>query len=181
MTRFLSEIMTMVESDIPELLVLEQAVYDDLNAEEKVYIARKTPEQLAKFCHASNGTIFGVRDVVTGILVASAMVAFPEIADTAFNGFSVPDNEVQKAAIFLGAKVHPDYRGYGLMQKLIIARERHAIALGRTVFYTEVIADNHFSLKNLEKHGFRVVFKDMLVRNNIVTEVVFLQKIADIT
>jgi ribosomal protein S18 acetylase RimI-like enzyme len=113
-------------------------------------------------CLSREGEIYGVKD--DGRLVAYGVLGLPHPLSPYNFGAWVglhPSRHGQVAHVD-GAGVDPDYQGQGLQRKLIARRLEASAARGRKLVYSTAAPDNHASLRNLLKQGFRIIQRQRL-------------------
>lgn len=141
--------------DLDNVLALQEKIIANLPDEQKYFTIRRSREDFAKALSAPNLHMFGI--YVGKKLVAQSLLNFPE--DN--NPRDIPEfaNQYKNSeiAIYQAVLVDPDYRGLGLMKRMLQAREDMAVLCGKKVAICKIAANNHFSWTNALKHGMQIM------------------------
>lgn len=145
------EITTLAPSDIPQILKLQDEVFDSLTADEQNYLLRKEKSFFEN--HFANGNIvLGI--VSEGKLVAQSVILHPTTAHPKSGMTDMAlDAKPAEVTVLQGVIVHPDYRGNKLMTFMVDEWLAVANAEGRKHALAEVTTGNFFSWSVFMKEG----------------------------
>ena len=141
--------------DLDNVLALQEKNIKHFKPEERHFTVHRTREDFVKALTADNQYMYGV--YIGNTLVAQSMLEFPK------DGYATDVSEFTKGyrnsdvAIYRAVLVDPDYRGMGLMMRMLQAREDMAIMCGKKLAVCKVSADNSFSWQNILKHGMQIM------------------------
>lgn len=141
--------------DLNNVLALQEKIISALPEEQKYFTLHRSKEEFAKALSSQNLHMFGI--YVGKNLVAQSILNFPE--DNCLRDIPefVKEYKNSEIAIYQAVLVDPDYRGLGLMKRMLQAREDMAVLSGKKVAICKIAAANHFSWKNAIKHGMEIV------------------------
>lgn len=141
------------ETDIENMLKLQDAVLSNLPSHKKHFIAHRTREDFLKFIQSS-GSVIGLKS--DNELVAYSIIEFPK--DVTYTDFDqkIQIDDINKTALLKSTLVHPDFRGLNLQKTLIDARIEQASQHHKTCIICEVDIKNAASIKNLMTKGFTI-------------------------
>lgn len=127
-------------AQIPEILDLQQIVYDDLGDHEKAFIV---PKDLGKLTHHFNsgGAGFGLSNGIH--MIAQSLIYMPQNSDARAGVLGVPvhSNKLQSSVI-QGLLVHPHFRGNKLAHHLVQTWKDFMISLDKPHILAEVATEN---------------------------------------
>jgi hypothetical protein len=149
------EVVLQTAKDIPQIISLQDTVYDTLPEEQKTFMLRKKPEALE--AHFASGSL-AVGIVHNGTLIGQGRLGLPSQDYKSVRGTAnfMQGAALQTIAILEGMLVHPGYRGNNLMSIMVDARLGLAQAAGRENAVTESSVDNPHSWSVLLKEGLKI-------------------------
>lgn len=133
----------MDKQSIPQLLELQQNVYDDLADDKKRFILPKSKGYLTS--HFENGsTAIGIS--IDGKHIAQALIAMPSEANpnTCLIDFDL-QHPLEELSVIQGLLVHPDFRGLKLGQLMIEVWIKIAEEAQKKYCMAETETRNHYS------------------------------------
>lgn len=133
----------MDKQSIPQLLGLQQTVYDALDDDKKRFILPKSKGYLTS--HFENGsTAIGIS--IDGKHVAQALIAMPseENQNTSLVDFDL-QHPLEELSVIQGLLVHPNFRGLKLGQLMIEAWIKIAEEAQKKYCMAETETRNHYS------------------------------------
>lgn len=145
------EITILGQSDITEILKLQDEVVNSLTADEQNYLLRK--DSLFFENHFANGNIvLGIMS--EGKLIAQSVILHPSEAfpKSGMTDMAL-DAKPEEVTVLQGVIVHPDYRGNKLMTFMVDEWLAVANAEGRKHALAEVTTENFFSWSVFMKEG----------------------------
>lgn len=140
--------------DLDNILALQNKIISNLSSEQKHFTINRSKEDFAKVLASQNMHMYGI--YVGKTLVAQSILNFPqnnEARDMPEFGKEYQNSDI---AIYQAILVDPDYRGQGLMMRMLQVREDMAVMNGKKIAICKIAADNHFSWKNALKHGMQI-------------------------
>jgi hypothetical protein len=145
------EITTLTPADIPQILNLQDEVFDSLTADEQNFLLRKDKSFFEN--HFAHGNIvLGI--VSEGKLVAQSVILHPTSAHPKSGMTDMAlDAKPEEVTVLQGVIVHPDYRGNKLMTFMVDEWLAVANAEGRKHALAEVTTGNFFSWSVFMKEG----------------------------
>ena len=145
------EIVTLSAHDIPQILKLQDEVFDSLTADEQTYLLRK--EKAFFDGHFAHGNIV-IGIVSEGRLIAQSVILHPTAAHPK-SGMTdmLLDAKPDEVTVLQGVIVHPDFRGNKLMTFMVDEWLAVANAEGRKHALAEVTTGNFFSWSVFMKEG----------------------------
>lgn len=144
----------MSSQDLKNLIDLQDKIIKDLKPDEQHFILHRTIDDFSKSLSCGYMHVFGLYDGER--LVSQSILSLPtddvqrEIPE--FGG-ELKNSEI---AVFKAVLVDPEYRGHGLMKKMLNIRENVAIASGRKMAITQIAADNPASWVNAMQYGMQI-------------------------
>lgn len=144
-------ILTLDPSDIPQILKLQDQVFDSLTADEQNFLLRKDKAFFED--HFANGNVvLGI--VSEGRLIAQSVILNPTSAHPKSGMTDMAlDARPDEVTVLQGVIVHPDYRGNKLMTFMVDEWLAVANAQGRKHALAEVTTENFFSWSVFMKEG----------------------------
>jgi ribosomal protein S18 acetylase RimI-like enzyme len=133
----------MDKQSIPQLLGLQQTVYDALDEDKKRFILPKSKGYLTS--HFENGsTAIGIS--IDGKHIAQALIAMPSEANpnTCLIDFDL-QHPLEELSVIQGLLVHPDFRGLKLGQLMIEVWIKIAEEAQKKYCMAETETRNHYS------------------------------------
>ncbi len=140
--------------DIPQILKLQDAVFDSLTAEEQNYLLRKEKGFFEN--HFSKGNmVLGI--VSEGQLIAQSVILHPT-AQNPKSGMTdmILNAKPEEITVLQGVIVHPDFRGNKLMTFMVDEWLGVAKQEGRKHALAEVTTGNFFSWSVFLKEGLAI-------------------------
>lgn len=147
-------------ADLENVLALQEKNLAHFKPEERHFTVHRTKEDFIQALTADNQFMYGV--YVGKSLVAQSILEFPKDGETTDVQEYTKGYKNSDVAIYRAVLVDPDYRGRGLMMRMLQAREDMAIMSGKKLAVCKVSADNSFSWTNVLKHGMQIskVYED---------------------
>lgn len=141
--------------DYPSIASLIQSVWDQL--EQKAWFAVDNSDYTIHMLETGQGIAFKATEQETGALAGIFMIVFPGLSqENLGRDISLPEKELSRVVHMDSAAVLPEYRGYGLQQKLMQAAEAEAFKRGYRYLMCTVHPDNHYSRNNVLKQGYHI-------------------------
>jgi len=140
--------------DLGNVLALQEKVIESLSQNEKYFTLKRSKEEFIKALDSDNMYMYGI--YVGKSLVAQAILNFPkdneprELPEFA-QGYKNSDIAIYQAVV-----VDPNYRGQGLMMRMLQAREDMSIMCGKKIAICKIAKNNQTSWKNALKHGMQI-------------------------
>lgn len=162
----------MTSDDLKGLLDLQNKIIEGLHPDEQHFILHRTVDDFSKALKSDYMYVFGLFD--GDRMVAQSILSLPgndverEIAEF---GQEYQNSDI---AVFKAVLVDPEYRGKGLMKKMLNIRECVAVEHGRKLAITQIAADNPASWINAIQYGMKIT--KVGLDPNDQAEVVYLQK-----
>lgn len=157
---------------LKDLLALQQKIITHFQDDEQHFILHRTAQDFLSALENPDTCVFGIFD--QDKLVSQSILSLPSgTTPRELQEFAAqyPDNEI---AIYKAVLVDPDYRGHGLMRRMLDVREQTAIMNGRRLAITQIAADNPASWINALRHGMKITKADFDPEDN--AKVIYLQK-----
>ncbi len=141
-------------NDLDNLIALQNKIISGFHPDEQHFILHRTREDFAKALHSATAHVFGLFD--GNKLVSQSILSLPaddqkrELPEYASN---YKNSEI---AVFKAVLVDKDYRGQGLMKRMLKTREEVARFHGRKIAITQIAADNPASWVNALQYGMQI-------------------------
>ena len=139
---------------LADVLKLQDKIIEGLNQDEQHFILRRSVEDFMKALDSEDTHMLGVFD--GDKLVAQSIFEFPQDnqkRDMEEFAGEVPNSDL---VIYKATLVDKDYRGMGLMSKLLDYREMKAKMAGKKVAIHQIAIDNPASWINALKNGMSI-------------------------
>lgn len=138
------EVHLLGKHDIPDILNLQQKIFNDLPEEQKSFILPKTEEFFEKHFSRGHNQMLGI--YVDGKLIAQSIILNPteEHPETGMVDMKDVDSP-DKVSIIEGVLVDADYRGNHLMEKMVQYWIDYTDSIGREHVIAEIAVDNPYS------------------------------------
>ena len=139
---------------LADVLKLQDKIIEGLNQDEQHFILRRSVEDFIKALDSEDTHMLGVFD--GDKLVAQSIFEFPQDnqkRDMEEFAGEVPNSDL---VIYKATLVDKDYRGMGLMSKLLDYREMKAKMAGKKVAINQIAIDNPASWINALKNGMSI-------------------------
>lgn len=165
----------MNSKDLKSLIDLQDKIIADLKPDEQHFILHRTIDDFSKSLSCGYMKVFGLYD--NERLISQSILSLPtdeverEIPE--FGG-ELKNSEI---AVYKAVLVDPEYRGKGLMKKMLQVREAAAIEAGRKMAITQIAADNPASWVNAMQYGMQITKVDFDPEDS--AKVIYLQKRLD--
>ena len=158
--------------NLKDVMQLQQKIIDGLHPDEQHFILHRTEEDYMKSLNSDNSNMLGVFD--GDELIAQTVFAMPkngEKRDMPELKSDVPNEDL---VLYEAILVNPQYRGSGLMKKMLDFIEDHAIDNGRKQAIIQIAIDNPASWINALHHGMSITKVDRDPSDGV--KVVYLEK-----
>lgn len=165
----------MSSQDLKSLIDLQDKIIADLKPDEQHFILHRTIDDFSKSLSCGYMRVFGIYD--GDRLISQSILSLPtddvkrEIPE--FGG-ELKNSEI---AVYKAVLVDPEYRGKGLMKKMLKVREQAAMEAGRKMAITQIAADNPASWVNAMQYGMQITKVDFDPEDS--AKVIYLQKRLD--
>lgn len=146
-------------SNLTHVLHLQQKIINGLQDNEQHFILRRTKEDYENLLNGKNTNILGVFD--DNKMIAQAVFETPSNQDTRSMPEFKSDIPNENLVIFEAILVDPDYRGSGLMKKMLDIIEKNFIDDKRTHSIIQIAIDNPASWINALHHGMSITKVDL--------------------
>lgn len=162
-------------TDLKSLIDLQDKIVADLKPDEQHFILHRTASDFLNALESLSMYVFGLYDGEK--LVSQSILSLPqngekrEISEFLSN---IPNSEL---AVYKAVLVDPEYRGRGLMKRMLRTREEAAILNDRRIAITQIAADNPASWVNALRYGMQITKVGFDPEDN--AEVIYLQKRLD--
>jgi GNAT superfamily N-acetyltransferase len=133
---------------------LQDKIIANFHADEKHFILKRSATDFMKALDNENSHMIGIFD--GDKLIAQSIFEFPtSMADRDMPEFAA-EIAPTDLVIYKATLVDMDYRGHGLMQKLLNYRENQARLNGKTTAISQIAMDNPASWINALKNGMSI-------------------------
>ncbi len=159
-------------NNLQNVMQLQQKIIENLHPDEQHFILHRTEEDYMKSLNSSSSNMLGVFD--GDELIAQTVFAMPkngEKRDMPEFKSDVPNEDL---VLYEAILVNPQYRGSGLMKKMLDFIEAHAIDNGRKHAIIQIAIDNPASWINALHHGMSITKVDRDPTDGV--KVVYLEK-----
>lgn len=162
-------------TDLKNLIDLQDKIVADLKPDEQHFILHRTASDFLNALESPSMYVFGLYDKKK--LVSQSILSLPkngekrEISEFLSN---IPNSEL---AVYKAVLVDPEYRGRGLMKRMLRTREDAAILNNRRIAITQIAADNPASWVNALRYGMQITKVGFDPEDQ--AEVIYLQKRLD--
>ncbi len=165
----------MCTADLHSLVDLQDKIIAGFKPDEQHFILHRTLDDFSNALKSDHMYVFGLFD--KNRLVSQSILSLPgnndkrELEEFAFQR---PNEDL---AVYKAVLVDPQYRGRGLMKRMLKIREEVAISAGRKLAITQIAADNPASWVNAIQYGMNIARVDYDPEDN--AKVIYLQKSLD--
>ena len=141
-------------SHLADVLKLQDKIIEHLHPDEKHFILKRSVEDFMKALDSDHTHMIGVFD--GDKLVAQSIFEFPQNGAAREYTEFAEDVANEDLVVYKATLVDVDYRGQGLMQRLLQYREQKAKAAGKTTAISQIAVDNPASWINALKNGMSI-------------------------
>ena len=162
-------------TDLKNLIDLQDKIISDLRTDEQHFILHRTASDFLNALSSSSTYVFGLYD--GDKLVSQSILSLPQDNEERELPEFLSERKNSEIAIYKAVLVDPQYRGRGLMKRMLQIREDTAVLNGRKIAITQIAADNPASWINALQYGMQVTKVGLDPIDN--AEVIYLQKRLD--
>lgn len=149
------KIKSLTLADLPDIMTLQNEIWELLEQENHTgYILNRSSDEYHKMLSKETTLILGMYD--GDKLIAQSIVDLPKSGEKRDLDEFMSTVSNDKIAIYKAVFVTPSHRGQGLMQQMLIAREKIALKRGRTIAISQIAQGNKYSWGNAQKHGMEI-------------------------
>ncbi len=148
------ELKKLDNNDLDNLIQLQNKIIAGLHPDEQHFILHRTREDFAKALNSPNAHVFGLFDGKK--LVAQSILTLPGDNQTRELPEYASQYKNSEIAVFKAVLVDQEYRGRGLMKRMLKTREEVARFHGRKIAITQIAADNPASWVNALQYGMQI-------------------------
>jgi len=158
--------------NLADVLKLQDKIIAGFSTTEKHFILRRSVEDFIKALDSTHTHMVGIFDKDS--LIAQSMFDFPQKGQPRDMEEFASEINNDDLVIFKATLVDKDYRGQGLMQKLLTYREQKALEAGKKIAISQIAVDNPSSWINALKSGMSIRKVDKDPYDN--AKVLYMQK-----
>lgn len=162
-------------TDLKNLIDLQDKIIKGFKPDEQHFILHRTAKDFIKALENDSTYVFGLYDGER--LVSQSILSLPKDNETRELAEFADDMKNSELAIYKAVLVDPDYRGRGLMKRMLQIREDTAKVNGRNTAITQIAADNPASWVNAIQYGMQITKVGFDPEDN--AQVIYLQKRLD--
>src|SRR5574344_2122738 len=162
-------------TDLKNLIDLQDKIIAGFHPDEQHFILHRTAEDFIKALKSETTFVFGLYD--NDKLVSQSILALPKDNEKRELSEFLSDKKNSELAIYKAVLVAPEYRGQGLMKRMLQIREDMARFNGRNIAITQIAADNPASWVNEIQYGMQITKIGYDPEDN--AQVIYLQKSLD--
>lgn len=162
-------------TDLKSLIDLQDKIIAGFKPDEQHFILHRTANDFLKALESDSTYVFGLFDGER--LVSQSILSLPKNGETRELSEFAGEFKNSELAIYKAVLVDPEYRGNGLMKRMLRIREDTAIMNGRHTAITQIAADNPASWVNAIQYGMQITKVGYDPEDN--AEVIYLQKRLD--
>ena len=140
-------------TDLKNLIDLQDKIISDLKTDEQHFILHRTASDFLHALNSDSTYVFGMYDGQK--LVSQSILSLPKNTEERELSEFMGDTPNEELAVYKAVLVDPEYRGRGLMKKMLRIREETAILNGRNVAITQIAVDNPASWINAMRYGMK--------------------------
>ena len=144
----------MTSEDLKSLIDLQDKIIAGFKPDEQHFILHRTIDDFSNALKSDYMYVFGLYH--KDRLVSQSILSLPND----HNKRDLPEfaNQYKNSelAIYKAVLVDPEYRGHGLMKKMLKIREQVAMEHGRKLAITQIAADNPASWVNAIQYGMQI-------------------------
>ena len=161
--------------DLKSLIDLQDKIIADLKDDEQHFILHRTASDFLNALESDSMYVFGLYD--GDRLVSQSILSLPQDNDKREISEFLSNEKNSDLAVYKAVLVDPEYRGRGLMKRMLQIREDAAILNGRRIAITQIAADNPASWINALRYGMQITKVGFDPDDN--AKVIYLQKNLD--
>ena len=158
--------------NLQDVMQLQQKIIDGLHPDEQHFILHRTEQDYMKSLDSESSNMLGVFD--GDELIAQTVFAMPKNGEKRDMPEFKSDLPNEDLVLYEAILVNPQYRGSGLMKKMLDFIEAHAIDNGRKHAIIQIAVDNPASWINALHHGMSITKVDKDPSDGV--KVVYLEK-----
>lgn len=162
-------------TDLKNLIDLQDKIIADLKPDEQHFILHRTASDFLKALDNESTYVFGLYD--GDRLVSQSILSLPKDNEKRELDEFASELKNSEIAIYKAVLVDPEYRGHGLMKKMLKIREETAQMNGRHTAITQIAADNPASWVNAMQYGMQITKVGLDPEDD--AKVIYLQKRLD--
>ncbi len=162
-------------TDLKSLIDLQDKIIAGFKPDEQHFILHRTANDFLKALESDSTYVFGLFDGER--LVSQSILSLPKDGEERELSEFAGELKNSELAIYKAVLVDPEYRGNGLMKRMLRIREDTAIMNGRHTAITQIAADNPASWVNAIQYGMQITKVGYDPEDN--AEVIYLQKRLD--
>lgn len=162
-------------TDLKNLIDLQDKIISDLKVDEQHFILHRTASDFLNALESPSMYVFGLYD--GDKLVSQSILSLPQNDYKREISEFLSENPNNELAVYKAVLVDPEYRGRGLMKRMLRTREETAILNGRKIAITQIAADNPASWINALRYGMQITKVGYDPEDN--AKVIYLQKRLD--
>ena len=159
-------------SHLQDVIKLQQKIIDGLHPDEQHFILHRTEEDYMHSLNSETSNMLGVFD--GDELIAQTVFAMPKNGEKRDMPEFRPEVNNEDLVLYEAILVDPQYRGSGLMKKMLDFIEAHAIDNGRKHAIIQIAIDNPASWINALHHGMSITKVDKDPNDGV--KVIYLEK-----
>lgn len=162
-------------TDLKSLIDLQDKIIAGFKPDEQHFILHRTASDFLNALESPSTYVFGLYD--GNRLVSQSILSLPKDNENREISEFLSENLNSELAVYKAVLVDPQYRGRGLMKRMLRTREEAAILNGRTIAITQIAADNPASWINALQYGMQITKVGYDPEDN--AKVIYLQKRLD--
>lgn len=159
-------------ADLRSLIDLQDKIIAGFKPDEQHFILHRTIDDFSNALKSDHMYVFGLYDGER--LISQSILSLPGEHDTRELSEYAAEYKNSELAVFKAVLVDPEYRGRGLMKKMLGIREMVAAQHGRKIAITQIAADNPASWVNAIQYGMQITKVGYDPEDN--ARVIYLQK-----
>ncbi len=162
----------MTAEDLKALIDLQGKIIAGFKPDEQHFILHRTIDDFSNALKSDHMYVFGLYD--KDRLVSQSILSLPGDNDRRDLEEFAGEYKNSELAVFKAVLVDPEYRGHGLMKRMLKIREQVALDHGRKIAITQIAADNPASWVNAIQYGMQIAKVGFDPEDN--AEVIYLKK-----
>ena len=139
-------------TDLKSLIDLQDKIIADLKPDEQHFILHRTASDFLNALESPSMYVFGLYD--NERLVSQSILSLPQNNEKREIAEFLSDIPNDELAVYKAVLVDPEYRGRGLMKRMLRIREDAAILNNRRIAITQIAADNSDSIPKIRQKLF---------------------------
>ena len=159
-------------SHLDDVMKLQQTIIDGLHPDEKHFILQRTVADYQKSLEGKSSSMIGIFD--GDKLIAQTVYMLPQDNEGRDMPEFKPEIKNSELVIFEGILVDPNYRGTGLMHKMLQYVEEKALNKDRTHAIIQIAIDNPASWMSALHYGMNISKVDLDPSDGV--KVIYLEK-----